>query len=425
MADINDIGLYSKAANTIKNAILNAQYEAARGVNGIQLTLYYAIGRFISANTRKGKWGTNAIETISQILKADMPGLRGFSATSIKRMRIFYEEWAELDDYKSSIQMDDLQSNENQSNTNSSIRMDEFKDTEYLQNIKSPVQTDELQNIANQTETKLSVQTDEILITPFCFPSVDAFPANDFRSIGFTHHCNILSQCKVREQRLFYISVCASEHLTPDGIKNCIKQDLYSQRGTLPNNFLQKLPSGSLAQRAILAFKDQYMLNFINVEELGARDIEEVNEAVVEQKIVDNIKKFILQFGKGFLFVGNQYEITVHEHSHRIDLLFFNRDLNCLVAVELKTGVFKNIYLGELNGYLRLLDDYVRKPHENPSIGIILCKDADKTYVEYMIQDYDKPMGVATYKTATDMPDYLRKALPDQKQLVGILHTEG
>ena len=109
MADINDIGLYSKAANTIKKAILNAQYEAARGVNGIQLTLYYAIGRFISANTRKGKWGTNAIETISQILKADMPGLRGYSATNLKMMRIFYEEWMELDDYKSSIQMDKIQ----------------------------------------------------------------------------------------------------------------------------------------------------------------------------------------------------------------------------------------------------------------------------------------------------------------------------
>ena len=104
-------------------------------------------------------------------------------------------------------------------------------------------------------------------------------------------------------------------------------------------------------------------------------------------------------------------------------MLFFNRDLNCLVAIELKTGVFKNIYLGELNGYLRLLDDYVRKPHENQSVGIILCKDADKTYVEYMIQDYDKPMGVATYKTATDMPDHLRKALPDKKELVDVLNT--
>ncbi|MBQ9435158.1 MAG: DUF1016 family protein [Bacteroidales bacterium] len=383
-----DIKLYSSAANTIKKAILNAQYEAARGVNSIQLTLYYAIGRYVSVNTRKGKWGTNAIETISRILRADMPGLRGFSETSIKRMRIFYEEWAELDDFKSSIWMDDLKMAEN------------------MDDIKSPV------------------QTDEISITPFRFPSVDAFPANDFRSIGFTHHYIILSQCKIREQRLFYISVCANEHLTPDGIKNCIKQDLYSQRGSLPNNFMQKLPSGSLAQRAILAFKDQYMLDFINVEELGARDIEEVDEVVVEKQIVDNIKKFILHFGKDFLFVGNQYEISVHNHCHRIDLLFFNRDLNCLIAIELKTGVFKNIYLGELNGYLRLLDDYVRKPHENPSVGIILCKDVDKTYVEYMIQDYDKPMGVATYKTATDMPEHLRKALPDQKQLIGILNTK-
>jgi len=223
---------------------------------------------------------------------------------------------------------------------------------------------------------------------------------------------------------MFYISLCAREHLTPDGIKNCIRQNLYAQRGKLPNNFLQKLPSGSLAKRAILAFKDQYMLDFINVEELGARDIEEVNETVVEQKIVDNIKQFILRFGKDFLFVGNQYTINVHGHEHRIDLLFFNRELDCLVAIELKTGPFKQIYLGELNGYLRLLDDFVRKPHENPSIGIVLCKSADKSYVEYMIQDYDKPMGVATYKTATDMPERLRNALPDQEELLKIIGSE-
>lgn len=157
---------------------------------------------------------------------------------------------------------------------------------------------------------------------------------------------------------------------------------------------------------------------------LCARDIEEVNESVVEQKIVDNIKKFILRFGKEFLFVENQYTITVAGHDHRIDLLFFNRELNCLVAIELKTGEFKQIYLGELNGYLRLLDDYVRKPHENPSIGIVLCKSADRTYVEYMIQDYDKPMGVATYKTATDMPERLRNALPSQEALMKLMEEE-
>lgn len=397
---------YIHAANTIKEAILSAQYEAARGVNNIQLMLYYAIGRFISANSRKGQWGTDAIGTISRLLRADMPGLRGYSETNIKRMRTFYEEWSELDSVSgicsSSVQTDDLIVP-----ANSSVQTDEFE---------SPVKTGDL-----ETAKSLMITMNEIAILPFNFPSIDAFPANDFRSIGFTHHYEILVDCKSRAERLFYISLCAREHLTPDGIKNCIKQDLYAQRGSLPNNFLQKLPTGNLAKRAILAFKDQYMLDFINVEELGARDIEEVNESVVEQKIVDNIKKFILRFGKDFLFVENQYTITVAGHDHRIDLLFFNRELNCLVAIELKTGEFKQIYLGELNGYLRLLDDYVRKPHENPSIGIVLCKSADRTYVEYMIQDYDKPMGVATYKTATDMPERLRNALPSQETLMKLM----
>ena len=94
------------------------------------------------------------------------------------------------------------------------------------------------------------------------------------------------------------------------------------------------------------------------------------------------------------------------------------------MAIELKTGPFKNIYLGELNSYLRIIDDYVRKPHENPSIGIVLCKNADRAYVEYMIQDYDKPMGVATYKTATDMPEHLRKALPNQEDFIRLIKEE-
>lgn len=261
----------NQAVEIIKRAILDAQYEAAKGVNNIQLMLYYSVGRFISLNTRKNKWGTNAIATISRFLKQDMPGLRGFSESNIKRMRTFYEEWSDLDDY------------------NSPIQTGEFG---------SVIQVADSQNDINS-----SVQTGEIQLLPFNFPSVDAFPANDFRSIGFTHHSEILAKCKTREERLFYISLCAREHLTPDGIANCIKQNLYAAQGKLPNNFLQKLPSGSLAKRAILAFKDQYMLDFINVEELGARDIEEVNETVVEQQIVEHIKQFILRFGKDFLFM--------------------------------------------------------------------------------------------------------------------------
>lgn len=398
---------YVQAAEVIKNAIFSAQYEAQRGANSIQLMLYYSVGRYVSQNTRHGKWGTNAIGTISHILRRDMPGLRGFSETNIKKMRLFYEAWNELDaeiaDCNSFIQTNEL------SETNS---------LDALSELGNSIQMTDLQTNANSF-----IQTNEIQILPFNFPAVDAFPGNDFRTIGFTHHYNILAGCKSREERLFYISLAAREHLTPDGVINCIKQNLYAQRGSLPNNFRKNLPAGSLAKRAILAFKDEYLLDFINVEELGARDIEEVDETVVEQTIVDNVKKFIQRFGNDFLFVGNQYTITVHGHEHRIDLLFFNRDLNCLVAFELKTGRFKQSYLGTLNGYLRLLDDYVRKPHENPSIGIILCKNADKAYVEYMIQDYEKPMGVATYKTATDMPEHIRKALPDQEDLLKLMEN--
>lgn len=115
--------------------------------------------------------------------------------------------------------------------------------------------------------------------------------------------------------------------------------------------------------------------------------------------------------------MGNQYRIDALGHSHFIDLLFFNRELNCMVAIELKSGAFKNSYLGQLNGYLTLLDDFVRKPHENPTIGIVLCKDVDHAYAEYMIRTYDKPMGVASFKTSADMPEKMRNALPDIERL--------
>ena len=137
----------------------------------------------------------------------------------------------------------------------------------------------------------------------------------------------------------------------------------------------------------------------------------------MENAIVHNVKNFILAFGKDFTFVRNQYHLDAFGEDQYIDLLFFNRELNCLVAVELKTGKFKTSYLGQLQGYLSVLDGFERKPHENPSIGIILCKDMNKSFVDYVIQDYTKPMGVATYKTADDMPEKLRKALSDVESL--------
>ena len=157
------------------------------------------------------------------------------------------------------------------------------------------------------------------------------------------------------------------------------------------------------------------------IEELDAGDFEDVDEKVLENEIVENIRDFILRFGNDFLFIKNQYVVEVQGHAFKIDLLFFNRELNALVAVELKRGPFKTAYLGQLNGYLTVLDDYVRKSHENPSIGLVLCKSADKSIVEYLIKDYNKPMGVATYRAKEEMPEKFRDALPDIEELKKLL----
>ena len=128
-----------------------------------------------------------------------------------------------------------------------------------------------------------------------------------------------------------------------------------------------------------------------------------------------------MTFGLDFSFIGNQYRMEVAGEDMFIDLLFFNRELNSLVAVELKSGKFRTSYLGQLNTYLSALDTYIRKPHENPSIGIILCREMNQTFVEFAVRDYNKPMGVATYRASKDMPERLRNALPDIEELKRLL----
>ena len=148
-----------------------------------------------------------------------------------------------------------------------------------------------------------------------------------------------------------------------------------------------------------------------------------LNERVVENSIINNVKKFILTFGRDFAFVQNQYHLKSFGEDQYVDLLFFNRALNCLVAVELKTGRFKTSYLGQLQGYLSILDGFEKKPHENPSIGLILCKDMNKSFVDYVIKDYSKPMGVATYITSESMTEEFKKALPDINDLRRLLDS--
>ena len=380
MSDIVNTTEYAELSNAvqaIKGAILQSQLRALAAINQEQLALYYGIGRFVSMNTRNKNWGKGFIEAVSEQLRKELPGLRGFSAASLRKMRTFYEEWQMLSD-------------------------------------NSFVETNKLVDI----ESNSFVGTNELPIVQF---KIDAnFPIVAFMNIGFTHHYAIISKVKDIEQRKFYIQFAADTKAKVEDLEQIINDDLYSHQGKLPNNFKKTIPDQLQAYRAITMFKDEYLLDFINTEELFIRD-KDRDERVIEQRIVQNVKEFIMTFGKDFTFVGNQYHLEKFGVEEFPDLLFFNRELAALVCVELKDGPFRTSYLGQLAGYLRILDDEVRKPNENPSIGIILCKSANKKFVEYVIQDYDKPMGVATYKTTADMDERLKRLLPPVEELEKLL----
>lgn len=379
---------YDEAVKAIKTAILQSQYDAARTVNEKQLMLYYGIGKYISLNSRNGFWGKGAIDAISEQLDKELPGLRGFTSRNLRYMRTFYEEWEILDSARQSEKI--------------------------AENVSDNLE------LTNSIMEKIVIKS----IWNLQIPNEQDFPMDAFLHIGFTHHRVILGKIKKFEERLFYIRRCASEHFTVEALKRSLAADDYHHQGSLPNNFVQTLPAGQQAMKAIGTFKDEYLLDYINVEELGVRDKTDVDEKVVENAIIHNVKKFILTFGKDFAFIRNQYHMDAFGEDQYIDLLFFNRELNCLVAVELKKGKFKTSYLGQMQGYLSVLDGFERKPHENPAIGIILCKDMNKSFVDYVIQDYTKPMGVATYKTSKDMSEELRNALPDIEELKKLLDAE-
>ena len=377
----------SNAVQVIKGAILQSQQRALKAINQEQLALYYGIGRYISVNTRKKNWGKGFIEALSEQLRKELPGLRGFSAPSMRKMRMFYEEWKELS-ANSFVETNKLES---------------AKDNSFVTTNKNVVR-------AKQDKKLPAVQL-----------SIDAsFPIAAFVSIGFSHHFSIVSKVKDAEQRKFYIQVAADTKATVEDVEKMIDADLYHHQGELANNFKKTIPDQLQAFRAIRMFKDEYLLDYINTEELFVRD-KDRDEKVIEKSIVNNVKNFIMTFGKDFTFVGNQYHLEKFGEEEFPDLLFFNRELSCLVCIELKDGPFKTAYLGQLAGYLRILDDEVRKPNENPSIGIILCKSANKKFVEYVIQDYDRPMGVATFKTSADMDDKLKKLLPSVEELERLL----
>lgn len=223
------------------------------------------------------------------------------------------------------------------------------------------------------------------------------------REISWTHNLSILSRCKSPEERAFYLKLTHSENYSSRELDRQISAGLFER--TLLGNAKLSPALREMHPHAINSFKDSYIFDFLNLPSTHS-------ESELQQGLVQQLKNFILELGKDFLFVAQEYQLQVGNSDFFIDLLFYHRGLQCLVAFELKADKFKPEHLGQLNFYLEALDRDVKKPHENPSIGILLCKDKDLEVVEYALSRSLSPTMVAEYKTQ----------LPDKQLLQQKLH---
>ena len=239
--------------------------------------------------------------------------------------------------------------------------------------------------------------------------NIPDFPVEDFFKVPFTHHSAIISGPKETSARFYYIHRTVEEHLSVKKLRQLIKEDAYHSQGRMPNNFTRTINNPREARRAVEMFKDEYLLDFINVEEIGEREKIDVDERVVEQSIVQNIKNFIMTFGRDFAFIGNQYHLEIYGVEQFPDLLSFNR--------ELKATDFMPEYIGKLNFYCSAIDDTLCREGDNKTIGLLLCKTKDRIKAEYALRDIQKPIGVSDYELGQALPKDFRSSLPSIEEI--------
>ncbi|MBQ9031918.1 MAG: DUF1016 family protein [Parasporobacterium sp.] len=313
------------------------------------------------------------VEQVSLDLQAAFPEVKGFSARNLWFMKQWYTFYASAGEAAHLI-----------SNLENQIDTSSLK----LKQVASEIQ-----------EPKLKRLDSELM-----FPSVFAY-------VPWMHHVLIVQKCKTIEEALFYIQRTVEEGLSRNALDNSIRADMYHSVGTAITNFDQQLPvpQGKLAQELL---KGNYDLGFVSLPE-------EYDEEALETAIEQRMTRFLLELGEGWAFVGRQKEIVVSGKTRKIDLLFYHIYLRCYVVLELKVKPFDPEFAGKLNFYVNAVNEFIRRDSDNPTIGLLICKDMDRTEVQLAFQGITTPMGVATYDNVKikEIQEYLPTAEQIQQQV--------
>jgi len=327
---------YAALLAEVKERIRSAQYEALKVVNKEMIALYWDLGKLIAERQNREGWGKSVVKRLATDLQNEFPGVGGFSASNLWRMKGFWDAYAD--------------------------------------------------------SRKLA-------------PLV--------REIGWSHNIVIMERCHDPLEREFYIRMTRKFGWSKNVLIHQIENQSYEKTLLGQTNFDKALTPGQRA-RALLAVKDEYTFDFL---EMG----EEHSERELERALIARIEDFLRAMGGLFAFVGSQFRLAVDDKEYFIDLLLYHRRLRCLVAIELKIGEFQPEFVGKMQFYLTALDRQVREEGECPSIGIILCKEKNRTVVEYALHDTRKPIGVSTYRMVKRLPKELKGQLPSPDEIAKLL----
>jgi len=342
----------------IAQLIRQARNNALKAVNTELINLYWNIGHYISLKIKNAEWGDKTVGELANFLQKNHGELKGFTRTALYRMVKFYEMYCS-NQFIAAVRQQ-IQHTDNHKYEIGATLWHQFKSEDIRETILA--------------------------------------------KISWSHHRIIFGRCGTNEERIFYIKLSIKENYSVRELDRQISASLFERAMTSvnPKSVIQSKSKSSIEQ----VFKDSYVFDFLSLPEKH-------NENDLQKGLLLKMKDFILELGRDFIFIGEEYKLMVGSSDFYIDLLFYHRGLQCLVAFELKADKFKPEHIGQLNFYLEALDRDIKKEHENPSIGILLCIDKDNQVVEYSLSRSLSPTMVAKYRTQLPEKELLQQKLHD------------
>ncbi|MCD9856457.1 PDDEXK nuclease domain-containing protein [Epilithonimonas sp. JDS] len=361
---------YFRWISDLKQKIQQSQIKAAIQVNSALIEMYWDLGKEISERSFENTYGSGFFKQLSNDLKTEFPKIKGFSESNIKLFERFYLFYY-------------------QELTNQQQLVNDFKsdDNSNLQQVAVEFKSEE-----NQNRQQL----------------VGEFPQKLFL-IPWGHHIQIFTKCKNVQEAIFYINKTIENGWSRAVLLNMISGNLYQSQGKAITNFSKTLPDydSELVKQTL---KDPYIFDFLNISE-------NFKERELENALIDNIQKFLIELGNGFAFVGKQVEMKVGNQSFFLDLLFYHIKLKRYVVIELKSGEFEPEHEGKLNFYVTSVDKQLRDENDNATVGLIICKTKDDIIAEYSLTDLHKPLGISSYELRKILPDNFKSSLPSIEEI--------